>query len=321
MPIQSRRCAICNRDWAEFLFRPKSSPGPVVRCRRCGLLYVSPVQGGHAVIQDGPVLASLDPEVLTSSDLRDIAGCWELSLLPTKEAQWPALRANATDALDRLEQFVQPPGSLLDFGCGWGFFLGVARERGWEPYGLEPLPGHAVHARTKFGATVVTDILRDGAFASNFFEAITAFQVLEHLPDPAGDLARLRGMLKPGGIILIEVPNIDTFSVRLLGPHHRHFVQDHLTFFSTRTLGLLLEKQGFQVVNAYHPTRRMTVRHLVVDWGRRYLRQRIVSAAGALIRPLGLGERVISINLGDIVAVMARKPQGEGGQGDRERED
>jgi len=253
------------------------------------------------------VLDNLDPNVLASTDLRDIAGCWELSLLPAKAAEWPAFRLNAGDALDRIEQYVQPPGRLLDFGCGWGFFLGVASERGWEPYGLDPLPGHAVHARAKFGATAVTDILRDDTFPPDYFDAITAFQVFEHLPDPAGDLARLHRMLKAGGVILIEVPNIDTWGVRLLGPRHRHFVQDHLTFFSARTLALLLEKHGFEVLSSYHPGRHMTVRHLVADWGGRYLPKPVVSATEALARQLGVWERVIPVNLGDIATVIARK--------------
>lgn len=307
MRIQNRRCAICHRDRAEFLFRPESSPGPVVRCRRCGLCYVSPVEDDHAIIQDGPIVGNLDPEVLTSADLHDIAGCWELSLLPAKEAEWPAFRLNAADALDRIEQHARAPGRLLDFGCGWGFFLGIARERGWEPYGLDPLPGHAVYARAKFGATVVTDVLRDDTFPPKFFDAVTAFQVFEHLPDPVSDLARLHRVLKPGGIILIEVPNIDTWSMRLLGRRHRHFVQDHLTFFSARTLALLLEKHGFRVLVSYHPTRHMTIRHLVADWGGRYLPMRVVSGTEAIARHLSLWEKVISINLGDIVAVIAWK--------------
>lgn len=307
MRIQSRRCAICDQDQAEYLVRPASSPGPVVRCQHCGLLYVSSIQDGRALIQDGPVLGNLDPKVLTSANLRDIAGCWELSLLPAKQVERPAFRLNAADALDWIEQFIQPPGRLLDFGCGWGFFLGVASERGWEPYGLEPLPGHAVYARAQFGATVVTDTLRDDTFPPHFFDAVTAFQVFEHLPDPASDLARLHRLLKSGGVILVEVPDIDTWSARLLGPRHRHFVQDHLTFFSARTLALLLEKYGFQVLDSYHPTRHMTIRHLVSGWGGRYLPKHVVSTAEAIARRLGVWGKVVGINLGDIVTVIARK--------------
>jgi len=305
----SRRCVICNQEQANFLFHPPSSPGPIVRCAQCGLVYVGRVENGRSLIEAGPVLGDFDATLLTSADLCDVADCWELLLLPAKEAEWPASRLNALDALNRIKRHIQPPGKLLDFGCGWGFFLGIAKEHGWEPYGLEPLPGHAVYARARFGATVVTDTLRDDTFPAAFFDVITAFQVFEHLPDPAGDLARLYRMLKPGGLILIEVPNIATWSVRLLGPRHRHFVRDHLTFFSGHTLRLLLEKQGFEMLGVYHPTRRMTVRHLVGDWGGRYLPKRIPQTIEMLIKRMGLWEKIIAINLGDIVAAIARKPE------------
>ena len=149
--------------------------------------------------------------------------------------------------------------------------------------------------------------MRDDTFPRDFFDAITAFQVFEHVSHPAREAARLHHMLKPGGVILVEVPNFDTWSMRLMGPRHRHFVQKHITFFSASTLTLLLEKHGFELLSTYHPSRRMTVRHLVTDWSGRYLPQRLVSAAERLIKRLGLWTRVVSLNLGDIVTVIARK--------------
>jgi len=303
----SRRCPVCDHDQTRLLFHARRAPGPIVRCQHCDLVFVSPVQNGHSIIWDGPVCAPAS-KALTSADLGDIAGCWELGLLPAKADELSALRLNAADVLDRIEQFVTPPGNLLDFGCGWGFFLGCASERNWQPHGLEPLPGHAVHARARFGATVVTDTLREDTFPSDFFDAITALQVFEHLPNPSGDLAQLHRMLKPGAVILIEVPRIDTWTVRLLGRRHRHFVPDHLNFFSGRTLRLLLETHGFHVSSVYSPTRHMTVRHLIGHWGARYLPQRVSALAEGLIRHLGLWETVVNVNLGDIVVAVARKP-------------
>ncbi len=277
-----------------------------MRCPHCGLVYISPIEKPQAII-NGPVVPQERTDLLTGGDLSDLAGCWELVHLPDREAEWPALRRNAQNALRRLERHRFPPGRLLDLGCGWGHFLAVARERGWEPYGLEPLAGHALYARAHTGATVVTDILREDTFPGDFFDAATAFQVFEHLPDPAGDLERLHRMLKPGGLILIEVPNIATWSVRLLRQYHRHFVPDHLTFFSPRTLTALLQGKGFRVLERYRPTRWMTLRHLLLDWLGRRFPDHLRRSLGQLLRKSGLEQRLVPVNIGDIIAAIGQK--------------
>ncbi len=306
MAVKHRRCVVCCAEQAQRLFRPGQSPGPVVRCENCSMVYVSPIEDDRALIDEGPVIGNDDVRLLTSSDLKDLEGSWELALLPGKEKEWPALRINAFQALDHIERHVDQRRRILDFGCGWGFFLGAAQERGWEPYGLEPLSGSAIYARARFQASVVTDVLREDTFAENFFDAIATFQVFEHLPDPADALQKLKRFLRPGGVIFIEVPNIDTWSVRLFRHRHRHFVQDHLNFFSRATLSELLRRQGFEVIGAHYPTRHMTLRHLAVDWGAKFLPSRLASGVQRAV-----GNRlnqVIPLNFGDILAVMARKP-------------
>jgi len=300
---RERACPICDALPGNPLFRPAHSPGPVARCQQCGLVYVSPIEQDQVIITT-PRLEH-DPAILTSADPRLLSGCWETAQLPMKRAEWPALRRNAANALRRIERYRPPPGRLLDVGCGWGFFLTAARQRGWEPAGLEPLAGHAIYARATTGAAVLTDVLHDDSFPTESFDAVTAFQVFEHLPDPAGDLQRLWRFLKPGGILLIEVPNIATWSVALLGKRHRHFVPDHLTFFSPRTLRALLEKHGFEVLEVYRPTRWMTLRHLFGHWGRRLLGRPPAPTRPA--RAPGLHRLVVPVNLGDIVGAIARK--------------
>jgi len=239
--------------------------------------------------------------------MADLKGSWELTLIARKLLEKPALRVNALDALGRLQVYQEPPGRILDFGCGWGFFLSIASECGWQPYGLEPLPGHATYARTEFGATVVTDTLRDSTFPANYFSVATAFQVFEHLPNPAADLRRLHIMLEPGGVILVEVPNIDTWSVRLFGERHRHFVPDHINFFSKETLSRLLEKSGFRVIERYYPRRCMSLHHLVNTWGGRYLPMAIHSLLSSFVRKTGLSQKLLRLGVGDILAMIGRK--------------
>jgi len=181
-----RSCPICGQQHTRVLFWPRASPGPVSQCLSCGMVYIANIEDSHALIFDGPVTyGQTDPKILTSSNLDDVRDSWEFKLLPDKEVEWPAMRQNAIDALQRIERHVNSSFNerkILDFGSGWGFFLAVAKERGWIPYGLEPLPASAVYARATFGLNITTDTLREDTFPPDFFDAITSFQVFEHLP-------------------------------------------------------------------------------------------------------------------------------------------
>ncbi len=307
-----RPCPVCGKQQARNLYRPKDAPGIVAQCDNCNMVYVAVVADAKALIFDGPVrYDEIDDSVLTGSDLSAVAGSWEMRLLSDKLAEWPALRRNAQDALHHLENHINSyttDRQLLDFGSGWGFFLAVAQEQGWQAHGLEPLPASSVYARATFGLDIVTDTLRPDSFPPESFDAVTAFQVFEHLPFPGENLRQLAVMLRPGGLILIEVPNIDTWSVRLLRSHHRHFVQDHLNFFSAETLGRLLQATGFEVIDRYFPTRRMSVRHLINQWGNRFLPKGATRSLRNAAKKAGLWEKTVALNLGDIVAVIAQKP-------------
>jgi 2-polyprenyl-3-methyl-5-hydroxy-6-metoxy-1,4-benzoquinol methylase len=275
------------------------------------MVYIATIEDPHALIFDGPVtFDQIDPKILTSSNLEDVRDSWEFKFLPDKEVEWPALRQNAIGTLQRMEPHVKSPfnqRSILDFGSGWGFFLAVAKEHGWTPYGLEPLPASSVYARATFSLNITTDTLREHTFPADFFDAITSFQVFEHLPYPKENILHLYKMLRPNGIVLIEVPNIETWTLRVMKSRHRHFVQDHLNFFSIDTLSQLLLDSGFRVIDTYHPTRRMSVCHLTRHWFQRYLPASIAGALQKSLQKTPLWEKTIGINIGDIITVVGRK--------------
>jgi len=270
------------------------------------MVYISEITRPQSIIFEGPVAPGLNPRVLTSRNLEDLPeNYWEFKLLARKLTEYPALRKNHLKAVERLNHYC-PPGKILDLGCGWGFFLAAAREKGWEPFGIEPLPGHALYARSKLGLSVITDTLHPDTYREDFFDAITSFQVFEHLPDPGQVLEQLQSFQKSNGILLLEVPNIDTWSLRVLGKYHRHYNPDHINFFSKGTLTRFLNDHGYQVLETYTPRRYMTIHYLVNYWLRRFLPGKFVDF---LLKSGGRGfyDYIVSLNLGDILGVIARK--------------
>jgi 2-polyprenyl-3-methyl-5-hydroxy-6-metoxy-1,4-benzoquinol methylase len=175
----------------------------------------------------------------------------------------PAKQANAREVLSPINSITGSRGTLLDIGCFCGVFLSVAAQDGWNCFGLEPLVMPAIYARSQFGLNIKTDILRDNTYEANSFDLVTAFQVFEHLVEPVPELINIHRILIPNGLLVLEVPNIDTFLFKCLQSKHRHFVQDHVSFFSAQTLLMLLWRLGFAMKQVYYPARLMSVSHLL----------------------------------------------------------
>ena len=270
------------------------------------MVYISEIKKTQHLFFEGPYYHNLNPRILKSNLIDDLPeNYWEFRSLDNKLHEFLALKRNSTDALERMNKYINT-GKILDFGCGWGFFLHFASENGWEPFGIEPLIGHSIYARSKFGLNVITDTLHADSFIENFFDAITAFQVFEHLPNPGEVIDILYHFHKSAGILLIEVPNINTWSVRFLKKFHRHFTMDHINFFSENTLEEFLRRHGYQVIETYTPRRYMTLKYLVHFWFRKFFPSRFIDSL------LSLGnnqfwEKIIAINVRDILGVIAKK--------------
>lgn len=155
------------------------------------------------------------------------------------------------------------PGRLLDIGCGKGRFLSAARDAGWEVLGVEFAPASAQAARATYQIEVtVGDFLElplDGGF-----DALTMWHVLEHLPDPFAAVARAAELLRPGGRLVVSVPNIESLQARLGGERWFHLdLPRHLLHFSPRSLGTLVERTGLRVERIGHLYPEMEVIGLV----------------------------------------------------------
>lgn len=140
------------------------------------------------------------------------------------------------------------PGAVLDVGCGRGDLLELYKARGWRAVGTQVSRTAAEAARSRRGVDVLLGELPELGLKSADFDVVTFLHVLEHLDRPAQYLLAAHDLLKPGGILVIEVPNCESFGFRLLGL--RNFCLDypnHLVFFTPSALRGLLERCGFTV--------------------------------------------------------------------------
>lgn len=137
-------------------------------------------------------------------------------------------------------------GRLLDYGCGTGHFLAAAKSAGWQVAGLEPNARARDEASQRLGQPIGQESL--SSFEPGTFDAITLWHVLEHVHLLNETLAQLTALLKPDGVLLIAVPNVESLDAQ----HYRELwaaydVPRHLYHFAPKTMAQLLKKYKLSV--------------------------------------------------------------------------
>jgi len=191
----------------------------VVRCQACRLAYVNPCPA---------------PGQLERYYPDDYYG-----------ARHPIFKDFLADLRVRALGPVAGGARLLDIGCGRGDFILACRRKGWTVSGIEQANSLVMRLRETLGIEVVTPdeitTLPDGAF-----DFVTLWHVLEHLPEPRESLRQVARLLKPGGRLLVEVPNFGSWQARLGRAHWHHMdVPRHLLHFDRTSLAALLARSGF----------------------------------------------------------------------------
>lgn len=160
-----------------------------------------------------------------------------------------------------LRKHVPTPGRFMDIGCGNGRLLWVAKQAGWQVKGLELGEEMARYAASVVGCEVVAnDFLADDPPPEDrhAYDVVSLRHVLEHLPYPRLAMEKISGLLRPGGWLLIEIPNIEGWSKRWVrfitrtGLHKRRFPPDlmpgHCCEYSRQSFTALMERSGYRVL-------------------------------------------------------------------------
>jgi SAM-dependent methyltransferase len=177
---------------------------------------------------------------------------------PVYEKDGPSLREKAQRLLPALERHGRV-GALLDVGCAYGFTLEVARERGWTVQGIEPAQAVGARVAERLGVPVAGD-LTAAALPTGSFDAVTLWDVIEHLPDPRATLGEVRRILRPGGLCSVVTPDVGSLAARVLGSRweEKQKMPEHIYFFSRRSLTRLLDEAGFTPLEWGTVGKRMT---------------------------------------------------------------
>jgi SAM-dependent methyltransferase len=161
----------------------------------------------------------------------------------------PPLIAEYNNRLARLEKMLPARGRLLDLACAAGYFFEQAAKRGWEAHGID-VGEWTREAASRRGLTNLhVGRLIDLGFPDEHFDVVHAAQLFEHLTNPRDELAEIHRILRPGGVIYVDVPNYRTLPI-LLGKDD--FVLNtppqHINYFTSTTLRSLLQTAGFRDV-------------------------------------------------------------------------
>jgi SAM-dependent methyltransferase len=269
LELEAIACPLCRAPDATVLCAERDLalgvPGrfPLSRCEGCGLLYQNPRVRRDQLDRMYPAHYpphARDPDL--GRVLRDRSPAVRRVL--ARRLGYAHLESGRAGAGDRLRARLRrrrilknfPPwigaGRLLDVGCATGRFLQQMAAVGWRVSGIELDPEAAAKARTVTADVTLGDPA-DLTLPRASFDLVTAFHVVEHLPDPRRAVGNMLEWLAPGGLLVIEVPNVGGWGGALFGRYWSGLdFPRHLTHFTPATMRSLVEQCGGRVVDEWH---------------------------------------------------------------------
>jgi SAM-dependent methyltransferase len=199
-------------------------------------------------------------------------------------------------SLKDIERLAGTKGRLLDIGTAAGAFVAVAQAEGWAAEGCEPNRWLAEWGSRHYGIRIRPGSVFEQPYEAESFDVITLWDVIEHTLNPREVLDHCRALLKPGGILVVNYPDVGSWVARAMGRRWPFLSSVHLYYFDRTTIRRMLETTGF-AVDVVRPH----VQRLELD----YVLQRgsVVSpgmsrAMRAILRPLGMARTHIPYWIG-----------------------
>jgi 2-polyprenyl-3-methyl-5-hydroxy-6-metoxy-1,4-benzoquinol methylase len=233
-PEKVPACPVCRGEHARPRFEIEGLAWRVVVCSGCGHGRLHPMPNGKAVREFYP---------------DEYYGKPGTKFQPIIEALVRWVGARHTTFLSR---GVAAGTRILDVGCGRGVVLRALADRGFDVHGVE-ISAEAARGVDPRVEIRIAPSLAEAGYPGAFFDEVLVWHVLEHLPDPRGTLAEVHRILRPGGRLIVAVPNFSSLQARWTGPAWFHLdLPRHLHHFPLSALRDLLRSTGFVVDGEHH---------------------------------------------------------------------
>jgi SAM-dependent methyltransferase len=226
---------------------------PIERCPACGDSASTKVMlGSHALRRCVGCSLVYAPEYADPSEVYVdgyLVGGTDFGLDVTHPAFQEFLAYAAEVRMDLIERATGVKGSLLDVGCGTGEVLAVAQRRGWKVAGADPVEQSAVFAREQRGLDVRPTTLEESGFPEGSFDVVSAFHVVEHMIDALSLLKTMSRWARPGGYVVVEVPNWSSMHRVSHGQGWNGLRPlEHLGHYSPSTMRATMRRAGLEPV-------------------------------------------------------------------------
>ena len=199
----------------------------MVRCRECDLHFLNP---------------RIDSQVI----LEGYTSAEDSVFFGQNEFRIQTFKRNFRKVADHFG--LAEGARVLDVGCAGGAFPKAATELGFKAVGVEPSRWLCERGKKEYGLDLRPGTLREQKFETASFDCVTLWDVIEHLTDPKTELAEIRRILKPGGLLVVNYPDLASWARRLLRAKWPFFLGVHLFYFTPNTIRKLLVQQGFDVL-------------------------------------------------------------------------
>jgi 2-polyprenyl-3-methyl-5-hydroxy-6-metoxy-1,4-benzoquinol methylase len=254
----------------------------LVRCKNCGLQYLNPRLRSDVVIQG--YSSGSDETFISQIEGRERTFAKSLKLI---------------------EKYKPSRGRLLDVGTAGGSFMSVAKDAGWRVEGCEPNRWMCEWANNHYGLKIGPGTVFDMQLSSASFDVVALWDVLEHTPDPKATLRECARVLKSGGLLVVNYPDIHSSVARLMGRRWVFLLSVHLYYFTAQTLTKMLNELNFRVVKIQRHWQTLELGYILFRM-EAYLGA-IARFLGGLVKRVGISHWQVPYWMGQVLVISEKQ--------------